>query len=312
MVLTRVSRIKLPPDVKGHSILDYLSGRFTYLTRDGWEHAIHEGRVTLDGETATLDSVLAWNQILEYLPPDRPEPEVNTDVKLVFACDDYVVLNKPPNLPCHPAGGFFLHTLWALLKEGRVEGVPPMEQIHFISRIDRETSGLVLLARTPQFHTRACKMIHQEGTLKQYLAVVHGSFPDELEANGWLYHDPNCPVEKRRAFSLEKPSVKAENAYTSFYCIRRSEDLSLVEATLHTGRYHQIRATLCCLGYPLLGDKMYGLDETIYIRFANHCMTDEDRQKLRIDRQALHAWRLHFDGHLFEAPLPPDLQVIRG
>ena len=117
-------------------------------------------------------------------------------------------------------------------------------------------------------------------------------------------------MEKRRAFSLEKPDVKAENAHTSFRCLRSNGDLSLVEATLHTGRYHQIRATLSSLGYPLLGDKMYGLDETIYLRFAKQCMTDEDRHKLRIDRQALHAWRLHFDGHLFEAPLPPDLHVV--
>ena len=307
MALTRVSRVKLPPDVKGHSILDYLSGRFTYLTREGWRQAILDGRVTLDGETAGLDAVLAWNQILEYLPPDRPEPEVNTDVRLVYACQDYIVLDKPANLPCHPAGGFFLHTLWALLKEGRVEGVPALEQVHFISRLDRETSGVVLLAMTPQFHTRAGKMIHADGTEKQYMAVVHGSFPESLEADGWLYHDPACSVEKRRAFSLEKPDCPAENAHTSFRCVDKKNGLSLVEATLHTGRYHQIRATLCGLGFPVLGDKMYGLDETIYIRFANQCMTEEDRRKLRLDRQALHAFRLRFDGHEFTAPLPKEL-----
>ena len=91
-----------------------------------------------------------------------------------------------------------------------------------------------------------------------------------------------------------------------FRCLRRASGLSLVEAVLGTGRFHQIRATMQSLGFPVLGDKIYGRDETIYLRFVSCALTDADQGALRIQRQALHAIRLSFDGHLWEAPPPAD------
>lgn len=312
-MLTRMAQIKLPPDVRGKSLLDYLSARFTYLSRDGWREAVLDGRVTLDGVPATLDSVLSWNQILRYLPPERPEPPVRTDVAVLHDGPDYLVLDKPANLPCHPAGGFFRNTLWALLKEGAVPGVPPMESIHFISRIDRETSGIVLVARNPQFAARASRTIHSPQTEKRYRVLVHGRFPETVSARGWLHRDTHSAVEKKRAFSWERPDgLPAETAFTEFTRIRQFDDLTEIEALLHTGRFHQIRATLCSLGFPVLGDKIYGLDETIYLRFSRQALTEEDARRLRIPRQALHAFSLRFDNRLFTAPLPADIPFFHA
>ncbi|MBR0459156.1 MAG: RluA family pseudouridine synthase [Victivallales bacterium] len=311
-MLSRVVQIKLPPDVKGKTLLEYLSGRFTYHTRAEWEEVLAEGRVTLDGVTAHADSSMSWNQILEYNPRPRPEPEVNCNVQLLYQDERYIVLDKPPNLPCHPAGGFFYHTLWAILKEGGVPGLEPQETIHFVSRLDRETSGIVLLAKTSRAHTHAMKLLPSPQTVKTYWVVVEGAFPDFLQADGWLFHDPEAEVDKRRSFAFARPpqDIPAETASTTLRCLRRERGLSLVEATLGTGRFHQIRATMHSLGFPVLGDKIYGRDETIYIRFAKQCLTPQDLAALQIPRQALHAVSLIFEGHAFHAPPPNDWPLL--
>ena len=307
-MLSRIVKVKLPPDVKGKSLLDYLASRFTYHTREQWEKILEEGRVTLDNVPANADSPLAWNQIMEYNPRPRPEPDVPRNVRLIYADGSWIALDKPAGLPCHPAGGFFYNTLWAILKEGQVPQLEPLENIHFVSRLDRETSGIVLLARTPRAHTRAMKrLLHAPETVKTYWVVVEGDFPDEIHAEGWLYHAPDAAVDKRRSFAFQRPDgVPSETSITHFRCLRRDNGLSLVEAVLGTGRFHQIRATVQSLGFPVLGDKIYGRDETIYLRFASRCLTPADQAALRISRQALHAIRLNFDGHLWEAPPPDD------
>lgn len=300
MSLAWGSVLKLPPDAKGHPILDYLAARFKYLDRDGWRQAILDGRVTLDGKVVDFDTQLYWNGILEYKAPFHPEPEVSMNFRLVYANADYAVIDKPPNLPCHPAGGFYAHTLWAFLKEGLVPGLPPMETVHFVSRLDRETSGLVLIARTPKFHTKAMAMWNTPLVKKNYRVTVHGSFPDSLEANGWLFRDSSSAVERKQRFSYEKPQdVPSLDVSTSFRCLKRENGLSFLDASLHTGRYHQIRATLSSLGFPVLGDKLYGLDEAFYIRFSNHSLTADDEKRLVLPHQALNAYSLCFDGKEF-------------
>ena len=102
------------------------------------------------------------------------------------------------------------------------------------------------------------------------------------------------------------------DAKTDFRCLKRKNGLSLVECMPETGRLHQIRATLCSLGYPLAGDKMYGPDETIFLRFIEDRMTPDDRALLRMERQALHASELEFRSPfdqsrcVFTAPVPAD------
>jgi 23S rRNA-/tRNA-specific pseudouridylate synthase len=94
--------------------------------------------------------------------------------------------------------------------------------------------------------------------------------------------------------------------------------VSEVEAILHTGRLHQIRATLSSLGYPVVGDKLYGPDPMIFVRFCTEALTDEDRRRLRMPRQALHATELEFqhpstgERMRFEAPLPSDMAAVLG
>ena len=129
-------------------LCDYLCRRFTYHSPETWRGLLEEGRVLLDGAVASGGETLTAGMEIQYMPRPVPEPEVSFDAKLLFQDDAYIVIDKPANLPCHPAGCFFNNTLWAALKQGMVDGLPPMDEIHFVSRLDRETSGIVLLAKT--------------------------------------------------------------------------------------------------------------------------------------------------------------------
>lgn len=293
MIVKRTSKIRIG-EGKPLGILDYLSGRFTYRDAMGWAEEIAAGRIIVNGVAATAATVLCCGDEMEYFPEARLEPEVDEAVTVVHEDDDFLALCKSGNLPCHPAGIFFNRTLWAMLKEGRVNGIAPLEEIHFVNRLDRETSGLVLVAKNKRAAKTAARAMARDEACKEYWVVVEGDFPDELSANGWLWQDERSIVKKKRCFGLEKPdgAIDAETSATSFRCLRRGNGMSWLLATLGTGRTHQIRATLCSLGYPVVGDKLYGVDDGMYLRFVKDALTEEDRRRLRIERQALHACHL--------------------
>lgn len=280
-----------------------------------------EQRVKVNGEPALAETVTAAGDVLEYIADDVPEPEVCFDVEIVFEDYDIMVVNKPANLPCHPAGRYFNHTLWAWLKTRRCIESPTL-----VNRLDRETSGLCVVAKNSKAEAKCRAQFAKRRVVKKYAAVVEGMFPDSLEARGWMLPNPESGVHKRRRFAPAEagaspdapPSAEAEWAETDFRRLRSGNGMSEVEAVLHTGRLHQIRATLDALGYPLVGDKLYGPDPMIFVRFCTDTMTDDDWRRLRIQRQALHASELEFQhpatGELlhFEAPLPADLAGLLG
>jgi 23S rRNA-/tRNA-specific pseudouridylate synthase len=166
------------------------------------------------------------------------------------------------------------------------------------------------------------------GTIhKTYLALVHGRFPDgPLKAQGWLVQDQDSQVRKKRRFLADlgvfEPAQAdqtrqalpgAETCATLFEGIGswKSADgfRSLVEARLITGRTHQIRASLSALGYPIVGDKLYGLDEGFFLRFMDNTLTAEDEERLVLPYQALHCAGLEFQGPegtrlVFSTPAP--------
>jgi 23S rRNA pseudouridine955/2504/2580 synthase/23S rRNA pseudouridine1911/1915/1917 synthase len=313
--LTRRVSLVVQREQAGAGLLDFLAGRFTYHPRDAWLTNLVAGRIRLNGGVADPAAVLAIGDRIEYVFEAGPEPEVCLEYGVSYEDEHLLIVNKPGNLPCHPAGCFFNHTLWALLKERFGD-----RYFALCNRIDRETSGLLAVAKTVAATRHLQRQFARHAVEKRYLATVEGAFPETLDAKGWLMPDTACEVRKKRKFEIgnSKSEIREDGEWceTVFRRVAESGGLSLVEAAPRTGRLHQIRATLCSLGFPLVGDKIYGVDPTIFIRYCDGAMTGEDRQRLRLGRQALHAATLglrHPEDNRpveFAAPLPKDMRGL--
>lgn len=314
--MNRRATISIRSKDAGGSVLDYLSARFTYHDRLRWRALIRADQVLINGQAAQPDDRLSPGDTLAYVNFDADEPPVQLGYMVLYEDAHLLVVDKPGNLPCHPGGRYFRHTLWHVLKTKH-----PLSYLSFVNRIDRETSGVVLIAKTPGA-ARDCRRQFDDGSVgKRYLAAVDGVFPEKtIRADGFLCRDEISPVRKKQRFirvteACHAP-VDARQCCTVFYRVARQGPRSLVAAQPETGRLHQIRATLCSLGYPVVGDKIYGADDTFFIRFIADQLTESDRRRLVLPRQALHAESLQLRHpatgvHLHvSAPIPEDMACL--
>lgn len=297
-------------DEDGLVLSGYLARNFSRFDRENWRKEILSGKVEVNGKRPNSPEIpLKRHDRIAYFPGEGVEPEVALDCKVLYADENLLVAEKPAGLCIHPTGIFFRHTMWNIL--GREYG-----ELHFISRLDRETSGLVLAARNKK---AAAKMDGREFSMrKEYLALVLGNFDAPVRARGFLIPDTESVLPfKRRwvpADSLPPGTPPpGEYADTEIFSERAvPPDMTLVRTILHTGRRHQIRATLFSLGFPVAGDKLYGPDERLFLKIKDNSFTPEDDALLRFDRQALHASKIEFrhpftgEEMLFESPFPLD------
>lgn len=309
MVAERVIRSIISPQEEGLRLDLWLSSRFNYLSRNQWQEEIKHGRVKLNDRNCRCSRILHQGEVVAFYP-EQQEPPVDFDYRIVYEDCDLLVVDKGGWLPCHPAGAYFRNTLWYDLTE-------KFGEVAIINRLDRETSGLLIASRNRQATAALSAQLQNNEMKKTYHALVFGEFNRNLNATGYLSDDPESAVRKKRRFTLEKTVDDAESAVTLFEPVRYHDGISLVKACPETGRLHQIRATLCSLGYPMVGDKIYGPDENCYLRFIDDTLTQEDLNLLRMGRQALHASALEFkhpatgENLHFESPLPKDFIELK-
>jgi len=299
------------PEAQGVRLDHFLSGRFTYNSRSRWQELVKGGSILVNGEKCRSSRLLREGDVISFIA-DKEEPSVDPSYNIIYKDDHILVAEKSGNLPCHPAGPFFRNTLWHLLSSDLGK------KVSIVNRLDRETSGLTIAALNPEAARKYSALFESGKIVKKYTALVFGRFENEIDAEGFLVPDSSSEVRKKRRF-VRDAGADADNAE---YCRTLLKPLScdgktsVVEALPTTGRLHQIRATLFSLGFPLLGDKLYGPDDTIYIRFVNDCMTNDDRALLVLGRQALHAKYLEFvdpfsgQVHVFESRIPADMQLV--
>lgn len=265
----------------GMTLIDYMVKNFSRFTRTQWLEKISEKRLKVNGISADADFKLKKHDRVSLFEELQQEPNANLSYKTVYEDDYLIVFDKPQDLCIHPTGPFYQNTLW--FQAGKKYG-----ELFFIGRLDRETSGLVVAARSKEIAAEL------KIELKEYTVLVHGRFENYIHAAGFLTKDTESAIPKKRRFSYDY-SENAESSDTELIPIEIfANGLSLVKAILHTGRMHQIRATMFSLGFPVVGDKLYGTDETLYNKISSQSFTAEDRKKLILPNQALHCSKLQF------------------
>src|SRR5947208_1283682 len=238
---------------------------------------------------------------------------VDRDFRIIDETNDYIVVDKPAFLLTHPTKPDQRTTLWKELRELLAFEIANSGQVSIVNRLDRETSGLVLVAKTSAAARRFGLLMQEHRLRKEYLAIVLG-WPD------WETKIVDAPMDRQ---GKHQPSAiwlkqmihpKGAEAITEFHVETRftrstssGKEFALIRAIPKTGRTHQIRVHLASLGHPIVGDKIYGPDEKLYLEFIETGWTPRLERKLILPRHALHSAALEFEGERWTSPLPPDV-----
>ncbi len=247
----------------------FLMPRYKKRSREQIKKAIDSGAITIErlgGRHLNLGKIkpstpLLKGDIVNVLSTRSKEPEVNFNYQVMFEDDDLIVINKPPNLPVHPAGRYFFNTLLIHLKtRGFTSESNSEKDYYLVHRIDKETSGILLLAKTREACNLLTAQFRNRETDKYYLAIVRGQPQQES-------FDVTDAIGKRKgaAIGLKMYSVPESegglSALTHFEKVETRGAYTLMACFPRTGRQHQIRVHADLAGLPLVGDKLYGMSE---------------------------------------------------
>ncbi len=293
-------------------------------SRSYWQKIIEEGRVTVDGRRVRASRKLKEGEVIEaYLPPATEllvEPE-DIPLSILFEDEDVLVIDKPKNMVVHPAPGHMSGTVVnAVLYHcrGQLSGINGVLRPGIVHRIDKDTTGSLMICKNDSSHRALAKQLAEHSIERSYRALIWGNpLEDEFTVDQPIGRDPRD--RKRMAIAAKG---EGKNAITHVRVLERFEKLSYIECRLETGRTHQIRVHLSHLGYPLLGDGIYG-------RFRGPAdgIGDEAAEQKRMKKelamagipqsaakdmrgQCLHAMRLGFthpesgERIIVDAPLP--------
>ena len=219
---------------------------------------------------------------------------------IVHEDEELLVINKPGSVVCHPSK----QGPWSSLI-GACREYTGLATLHMPSRLDRETSGVVLFAKTHALGSQLQRAIQARRVRKRYLAILHGRL-----AGSVLVDQPIGP--RPGAVVVMEQTVRADGAAarTEFRPLAATEHFTLAEVEPQTGRMHQIRVHARWLGHSIVGDKIYGPDPALFLEFIEQGFTPALARELLLERQALHAASIRYDVDppaAFEAPLAPDL-----
>jgi 23S rRNA pseudouridine1911/1915/1917 synthase len=295
-------RTVVVPDAPGRHRADRLVADVTGLSRSFVQRLIADGRLTVDGSTLRANAILrpGTTLVLE-IPPAEPahhlEPDPSIELRVVYEDDDLLVVDKPAGLVVHPAPGHWQGTLVnaLLARDDTFGGIAGVARPGIVHRLDRDTSGLIMVARTDAAQSSLMAQLKGRRIRKTYLALAHGSVAAALgRVEAPIGRDP----KDRQRYAVV-PDGRA--AVTGYRVRERLPGWTLLELDLVTGRTHQIRVHLAAIGHPVAGDPVYGTGTS-------------RRGPAGLSRLFLHAWRLELtspsSGRLIrvEAPLPPDLE----
>ncbi len=246
-----------------------------------------------------------------HLPTATGHARTPPKFRIVAETEDYLVVEKPPFLLIHPSKPDGTPTLWAALREVLAFELVNGGQVSIVNRLDRETSGLVLIAKNRATARRFGLAMERRLVEKEYLAIVQG-WPDwdttavDAPITRQGEHGPSDIWLKQTIHEKGAPAVTEFRVEDRF--VRQEEPFTVVRAIPRTGRTHQIRVHLAHLGHAIVGDKIYGPNEKLYLRFIETGWTEELASQLLLPRHALHSAGLRIAGEFeWRSSLPEDL-----
>jgi 23S rRNA pseudouridine1911/1915/1917 synthase len=288
---THPVRATVPDDAAGLRLDRYLAGLSEIGSRSAAERLLEAGGVLVDGVPAAKSRKLAGGETVEFEPPPEAAGLAPEEVPLGIAYEDehLLVVDKPAGVVVHPSPGHPSGTVvQGMLAHGAAGG--DEERPGIVHRLDRDTSGLLVVARSPEAHERLKRLVQRHALERTYLALARGrprSRRGRIEAP--IGRDRRDPT--RQSLDTDNP----RDAVTHFELLELIGQHALLRVDLETGRTHQIRVHLAAIGLPVVGDAVYGVPDPA------------------LGRQFLHATRLAFE-HPFtserveiESPLPDEL-----
>jgi 23S rRNA pseudouridine1911/1915/1917 synthase len=289
-------RVTVGPDLAGRR-LDAAAGSLEAVgSRAEAQRLIDAGRVLVDGAARPKRHLLASGEVLEVRPAPPPMSELTPErvpMTVRYEDESLLVVDKPAGVVTHPSAGHPSGTLVHGLLAHAIAGGADPTRPGIVHRLDRDTSGLLVVARSERAHRRLQRMLRHREIERTYIALVHGAMSPALTVDRPIGRDRR--VRTRQAID----PVDGREAVTHLRLLEPLGRFSLVEARLETGRTHQIRVHLEAVGHPVVGDRVYGRRE----------------ETLGLGRQFLHAARLAFphpetgEPVEVESPLPHELSM---
>jgi 23S rRNA pseudouridine1911/1915/1917 synthase len=301
----------VPDNLSGERLDRALSALFPGRSRSNLARLVDLGHVRIAGRTATKPSerVESGQTIDITFPPPAPSgvKSQNLPLKILYEDDDIAIIDKPPGLVVHPAAGHPDETLVnaLLFHVGGLSGVGGEIRPGIIHRLDKDTSGVMIIAKHDAAHRALTEAWGTPAVRKEYLALVYGS---PVHASGTIDAPIGRDPRDRKRMAVVP---RGRQAMTDYVVLEKHRHVSLLRCVLRTGRTHQIRVHLKHLGHPIVGDPVYGGPQWRGI-------PDKKLQKVlsSMERQALHAAKLTFPhpttgvSMSFESEMPEDMRAL--
>lgn len=317
---------KVDPGQSPLRIDKYLMYKIENATRTRVQYALEEGNVLVNGKNSKSSyKVRPLDEISVVFPYPKREIELipeNIPLNIVYEDDDLMVVNKPAGMVVHPGNGNYSGTLMNALSyyvgnlpKSSHPGNDPFRELRpgLIHRIDKNTSGLLVIAKNERAMTKLAREFHEKKVHRKYIALAWGDFKEDY---GTVDAHVGRDHKDRKKMAVYPEGMHGRNAVTHYKVIERFHYVTLLECRLETGRTHQIRVHMQYLKHPLFNDEVYGGNKILrgtltakYTKFVENCFAI-------LPRQALHAASLGFThpatgkDMYFESPLPDDMEKV--
>lgn len=269
------------------------------ISRNQVQKMIEQGGVHVNRKECKANQRVKEGDQVAYKLTEAVESHLKPEkipLDILFEDKNMIVLNKPAGIVVHPdktghSSGTLVNAILAHCK--KLSGIGGVRRPGIVHRLDKDTSGVLVIAKNDAAHQKLSKLFHDRQVKKTYLALVKG-LPKTLK--GRIEAPLSRHTMDRKRMSVSK---QGKNAITTFEVLEAHKGVSLLKVNIETGRTHQIRVHLASIGHPVVGDETYG-DKRLNHQF---------KEKYGLTRQFLHAAKLEIDGKTFEATLPKELKT---